>query len=71
MAESSHAVAQPLDDGSGSAVPYGMLTRLLRRIDYLEFNLLKEQKKQIEDVSDRMQDTVDTVGHIQKSKKGG
>ena len=69
MEQSQHVAAQSVDDGSGSAVPYGMLTRLLRRIDHLEFTLLKEQKNQIADVAERMQDTVDVVGHIQKTRR--
>ena len=75
MAESTNVVENlqmdPRDDGSGSVVPYGMLTRLLRRMDHLEFNLLRGQQSELEDFSRTMQETRSTLGHIQKARRAG
>ena len=73
MAESTHVdahvILDPRDDGSGSVVQYGMLSRLLRRMDHLEFNLLRGQQSELEDFSRTMQETRSTLGHIQKARR--
>ena len=59
----------PRDDGAGRSVPYGMLTRLLRRIDFLEYKLLAKQEDAIADIHEDISNTHAILGNIQKARR--